>query len=159
MKKIVEKISKINKFILKNNEQINEKLEFINKHIFFLFKELSKINKEKEKNKLKGNIILKPSNSFGENINLKDIYISNNSIMPLKKSFDKSVKISDKSNNVSLSESKNIKKNYNNINNINRVISITHNKNDIIKNDSNDLENYCFILNKIEPYLIKKFSN
>jgi hypothetical protein len=148
---------KINKYILKNNERINEKFEFIKKHIYFLLNELNKIIKEKEreKHKIKANIILKPSNSLSENVNLKNLYISNDSIIPMtKKSFEKSVKNNDKSNNVSLNENRNIKKIMNN----SRVIRTSHNRYDINKNDSNDKDNYCMLLNKIEPFLIKKFS-
>ena len=146
---------KLNKYISKNNEYINGKFELIKKYILFLFKELNKLIKEREKHKNRTNLILKPNNSLGGNINLRNIKIYSDTIIPItKKSYERSVKNTDKSNNKSSNENETIKKLINN-----RVIR-SQNRYDIHKNDSNDMmDNYCFLLNKIEPFLIKKFSD
>ena len=141
-----EKIEKIYKYIEKKNEETNEKIEIIGKQLNYLIKEIAKILKDKKQ--IKTNI-MKFSNSISDNINLNNLYISNDSIVPIKYS-DRTCKIHEKSISLDASESKNFKRN-------NRVINIIQNNNN--NNNYNDNENYCLLLNKIEPYLIKKFTS
>ena len=153
--KIDKTINQIYKYIEKNNEETNKKIDIINRHINYLLKEILIITKNK--NKLKNNINLKnTSNShFENNINLSNLYISNNSILPLKTQYtNRLYQYSEKSNSFNNNENKNTKKG------LNRVINISQNnhKNKNI-NDDYDIENYCFVLSKIEPYLIRKFDS
>ena len=143
-----EKIEIIYKYFEKKNEEVNENIDIIKKQMNYLIREISKIIKNKKL--IKTHNILKFNNSISDNINLNNLYISNDSIVPLKYS-DRPSKINEKSLSLDVSDTNNIKKNK-------RVLYITHN-NSKNNNNYNDKENYCFLLNKIEPYLIKKFSN
>ena len=171
---IEQKINKIYKFIDKNNEEVNKKFDIIKRQLNYLLKEIIKIIKDG--NKLKNNIIMKTnSNSnFDHNINFNNLYISGNSIIPMKaKLSSKSLKKSEKSNSFNKSEYKNIKKTkvrvinivHNGIktnnNNINNNINKENNDNKSSNNvdEDNEIDNYCFVLNQIEPYLIKKFQD
>ena len=171
---IEQKINKIYKFIDKNNEEVNKKFDIIKRQLNYLLKEIIKIIKDG--NKLKNNIIMKTnSNSnFDHNINFNNLYISGNSIIPMKaKLSSKSLKKSEKSNSFNNSEYKNIKKTkvrvinivHNGIktnnNNINNNINKENNDNKSSNNvdEDNEIDNYCFVLNQIEPYLIKKFQD
>ena len=171
---IEQKINKIYKFIDKNNEEVNKKFDIIKRQLNYLLKEIIKIIKDG--NKLKNNIIMKTnSNSnFDHNINFNNLYISGNSIIPMKaKLSSKSLKKSEKSNSFNKNEYKNIKKTkvrvinivHNGIktnnNNINNNINKENNDNKSSNNvdEDNEIDNYCFVLNQIEPYLIKKFQD
>ena len=114
------------------------------------------------------------NSNFDHNINFNNLYISGNSIIPMKaKLSSKSLKKSEKSNSFNNSEYKNIKKTkvrvinivHNGIktnnNNINNNINKENNDNKSSNNvdEDNEIDNYCFVLNQIEPYLIKKFQD
>ena len=153
--KMTQKIDKINEHIIKYHKQSNEKFEIIFKQINYLFHEIGKFLKEKKSSM--NNIFLKPSNSHIENKNnnnfnnLKNIFITGDSIIPLK-SFEKTYRNTnrsgDNSNSVKSSEIKNLRKTNNNI------------FNDLKNNENYKVDNnYCILINKIEPYLIKKFKN
>jgi hypothetical protein len=139
--KIDEKISIINKTILKYNKQANDRIDFLIKQISILFFEINKVTKEKKniKNILTKNLIIKSNNnSIPQNTtNFNNIYISGDEIMPFK-SFDQTFRNNNKSNSVK----KNLKMN-------NRILNTTQNNED----------NFSFLLNRIEPYLIQKFKN
>ena len=107
----------------------------------------------KDNFKLKNKIVLPTytsNNSTVDNINLNNLYISNNSIVPIKssKKIFKSLRYSENSNSFNSSDNKNIKTINNRVINYAKTI-----------NDDSDKDNYCFLINKIEPYLIKKFQN
>jgi hypothetical protein len=139
--KIDEKISIINKTILKYNKQANDRIDFLIKQISILFFEINKVTKEKKniKNILTKNLIIKSNNNSipQHTTNFNNIYISGDEIMPFK-SFEQTFRNNNKSNSVK----KNLKMN-------SRVLNTTQNNED----------NFSILLNKIEPYLIKKFKN
>ena len=145
--KFDKKINKVYKYINRNNDEIEKKLEIINSHINYLLKEIMQISKDKKKlkNNLTFNYKDKNNNVIG-NINLNNLYISNNSIIPIKSyeltfgKNEKTRKLNSSDNNTKLK------------NNFNRIINT-------IGQNKNETDNYGFILNKIEPYLIKKFQN
>ena len=102
----------------------------------------------KDKKKLKNSLTFDSkdkNNAIIGNLNLNNLYISNNSIIPIK-SYELKFGKNEKSHKLNSSDN-NIKKIKNNFN---RIINIGKNNNN---------ENYGFVLNKIEPYLIKKFQN
>jgi hypothetical protein len=139
--KMDEKINIINKTILKYNKQTNDRIDFLIKQISILFFEINKVTKEKKniKNILTKNLIIKSNNNSipQHTTNFNNIYISGDEIMPFK-SFEQTFRNNNKSNSVK----KNLKMN-------SRVLNTTQNNED----------NFSFLLNKIEPYLIKKFKN
>jgi hypothetical protein len=139
--KMDEKINIINKTILKYNKQTNDRIDFLIKQISILFFEINKVSKEKKniKNILTKNLIIKSNNNSlpQHTTNFNNIYISGDEIMPFK-TFEKTLLKNNKSNSVK----KNLKMN-------SRVYNTTQNNDD----------NFSFLLNKIEPYLIKKFKN
>ena len=154
--KFNEKINKIYKFIENNNEKenekINEKIISINQQIKFLLNEIN--NFVKDKNKIKNNRFLHNNNSVTDNINLNNLYISSNSIMPLKLT-DRSFRSSNKSKSINNYFDSKSNKKYNN-----RVINQSKKNNNTNNNNNyNDIDNYFLLLNKIEPYLIKKFKD
>ena len=149
--KLDKKINRVYKFIEQNNIEINKKYDALSKQIFYLYKEINKLTKDNFK--LKNKIVFTThtsNNSTVDNINLNNLYISNNSIVPIKSSEKtfKSLRYTENSNSFNSSDNKYIKT----INN--RVIN-----NAKTINDDSDKDNYCFLINKIEPYLIKKFQN
>ena len=144
--RIDKKIDKMYKFINRNNDEINKKLEILNRQINYLLKEILQILKDKKK--LKNSLTFDSkdkNNAIIGNLNLNNLYISNNSIIPIK-SYELKFGKNEKSHKLNSSDN-NIKKLKNNFN---RIINIGKNNNN---------ENYGFVLNKIEPYLIKKFQN
>ena len=151
-----KKINRIYKFIEKNNHEINQKYDILSKQIYYLFKEIGKLTKNRHKDKYKNHLLFNSktatNSSFENNVKLNNLYISSNSIIPLKTSekFIGSFGRSENSNSFNSSDNKYIKA----INN-NRVRAYSKNND----NNDNDIENYCFLINKIEPYLIKKFQN
>ena len=149
--KLDKKINRVYKFIEQNNDEINKKYDSLSKQIFYLYKEINKLTKDNFK--LKNKIVLPTytsNNSTVDNINLNNLYISNNSIVPIKssKKIFNSFRYSENSNSFNSSDNKNIKIINNRVINYAKTI-----------NDDNDKDNYCFLINKIEPYLIKKFQN
>jgi len=139
--KIDEKINNINKTILKYNKQANDRIDFLIKQISILFFEINKVTKEKKniKNILTKNLIIKSNNNSipQHTTNFNNIYISGDEILPFKTS-EQTFRNNYKSNSVK----KNLKMN-------SRVLNTTQNNED----------NFNILLNKIEPYLIKKFKN
>lgn len=139
--KMDEKINTINKTILKYNKQTNDRIDFLIKQISILFFEINKVTKEKKniKNILTKNLIIKSNNNSipQHTTNFNNIYISGDEIMPFK-TFEQTFRNNNKANSVK----KNLKMN-------SRVLNTTQNNED----------NFSIILNKIEPYLIKKFKN
>ena len=139
--KMDEKINTINKTILKYNKQTNDRIDFLIKQISILFFEINKVTKEKKniKNILTKNLIIKSNNNSipQHTTNFNNIYISGDEIMPFK-TFEQTFRNNNKSNSVK----KNLKMN-------SRVLNTTQNNDD----------NFSILLNKIEPYLIKKFKN
>ena len=145
--KFDKKINKVYKYINRNNDEIEKKLEIINSHINYLLKEIMQISKDKKKlkNNLTFNYKDKNNNVIG-NINLNNLYISNNSIIPIK-SYELTFGKNEKTRKLNSSDNNTKIKN-----NFNRIINT-------IGQNKNETDNYGFILNKIEPYLIKKFQN